>query len=410
MVTVTGQDNSLSGPIYLPPLDVDNSKVVGGDDDVTLTMTGHPGVAYPASAHSATFAEASRVGRLTLSQVHGDKVPMAPPNGTAPGIVGTLQPARVKCNPPIRIQVPNSNGLPPGQVVEVYSFDHDLEQFVCGGSTRVSDDGSVIISDPGFGLRVSGWHAAPPPPPPPTCANGCNTDDPCKQGQCVNGSCQFTNKTDGAKCTDDGNNCTEDVCKSGSCTHQKPGITVKIESSNSDPSNPYEINTTPQMPQNLQGKARVTGVDPDPTDSTSFHWETKIRWKTVNGVTSVDQDLAPVDVTGEKYTPPYVKVSGGDLTAKASIIKGGTVCASQEAKAKIGGKNPTAAEVDGELAGHASAPAITAAVLSKVACQESSKRQFYQSSRNKVPCQHAEPDGRVGAGILQVTVSNPSDA
>jgi hypothetical protein len=410
MVTVAGQDNTLSGPIFLPPLDMENSKFVGGDEDVTLTLKGNPGVAYTVFAHSATFPDGSRQGRLTLSQVHSDKVPMAPPNGTAPSVVGTLQPARVKFDPPIRIQVPNSSGLPAGQVVEVYSYDHDLEQFVSGGTARVSEDGAVIVSDPAFGLRVSGWHTAPPPPPPPTCANGCDTGDPCRKGQCVNGSCQYSNQPDGTKCTDDGNNCTEDVCKAGSCTHQKPGITVKIESSNSDPSNPYVIDTTPQMPQNLQGKARVTGVDPDPTDSTSFHWETKIRWKTVNGVTSVDQDLVPVDVTGEKYTPTYVKVSGGDLTAKASIVKGGTVCASQEAKAKIGGKNPSTSDVDAELGGHTSSPAITLDVLKKIACQESSKRQFYDSTRNKVPCQHAEPDGRVGAGILQVTLRNPSDA
>ena len=166
LVTVSGQDNHLDGPIYLPPLDMQNSKVVGGDEDVLLTMAGVPGVVYRVFAHSATFPDGSKIGRLTLSQVHADKVPMAPPNGTAPRVVGTLQPARVKFDPPVQIQVPNTEGLLPGQVVEVYSFDHDLEQFVSGGTARVSEDGSVIISDPGFGLRVSGWHAAPPPPPP----------------------------------------------------------------------------------------------------------------------------------------------------------------------------------------------------------------------------------------------------
>ena len=214
IVTVVGQDNSLSGPIYLPPLDVDNSKVVGGDEDVVLTMKGVPGVAYTVFAHSATFPDGSKVGRLTLSQVHADKVPMAPPNGTSPAVVGTLQPARVKFNPPIRIQVPNSSGLPPGQVVEVYSFDHDLEQFVSGGTARVSEDGSVIVADPGFGLRVSGWHTAPPPPPPPTCANGCNTDNTCRTGTCVNGSCQFTNSGNGTAC-DNGGHCGS--CKDGAC-------------------------------------------------------------------------------------------------------------------------------------------------------------------------------------------------
>ena len=177
LVTVAGQDNHLDGPIYLPPLDMQNSKVVGGDEDVLLTMAGVPGVVYRVFAHSATFPDGSKVGRLTLSQVHADKVPMAPPNGTAPRVVGTLQPARAKFDPPIQIQVSNTEGLLPGQVVEVYSFDHDLEQFVSGGTARVSEDGSVIVSDPGFGLRVSGWHAAPPPPPPKSKPK----KDPCDQ-------------------------------------------------------------------------------------------------------------------------------------------------------------------------------------------------------------------------------------
>jgi len=181
-----------------------------------------PGVAYSVFAHSAKFLDGSTVGRLTLSQVHGDKVPMAPPNGTSPAVVGTLQPPRAKFNPPIRIQVPNSSALPAGQVVEVYSFDHDLEQFVSGGTARVSEDGSVIVSDPGFGLRVSGWHAAPPPPPPKTCVNGCDDKNECTKDECVNGACKHTPVADGTACKDDKNECTKDVCKGGSCQHEPP--------------------------------------------------------------------------------------------------------------------------------------------------------------------------------------------
>jgi hypothetical protein len=185
-------------------------------------MKGVPGVAYTVFAHSAKFPDGSSVGRLTLSQVHGDKVPMAPPNGTSPAVVGTLQPPRAKFNPPIRIQVPNSSALAAGQVVEVYSFDHDLEQFVSGGTARVSEDASVIVSDPGFGLRVSGWHAAPPPPPPKTCVNGCDDKNDCTKDECVNGACKHTPVANGTACTDDKNECTKDVCQGGSCQHQPP--------------------------------------------------------------------------------------------------------------------------------------------------------------------------------------------
>jgi hypothetical protein len=177
MVTVAGQDNHLNGPIYLPSLDLDNAKVVGGDEDVTLTMKGVPGVAFTVFAHSATFPDGSHVGKLSVTQVHSDKVPMSPPNGTAPSLMWTIQPPRVKFDPPIREQIPNTAGLPPGTVTETFCYSHDLEQFVAGGTARVSEDGSVITTDPGFGGVVSGWGGAPPPPPPPTKPK----KDPCEQ-------------------------------------------------------------------------------------------------------------------------------------------------------------------------------------------------------------------------------------
>jgi hypothetical protein len=169
MATMPGVDNSLPNPVYLPVIDTGNSQVVGGDQDVLLTMSGVPGLQYKVFANSATFPDGSHVGAMTLSQVHADKVPMTPPNGTSPRLVGTLQPAGVKFDPPIQMTLPNTDGLVPGQVIELFSFHHDIEQFVTEGTARVSDDGSVIVSDPGFGLTVSGWHGGGGSPPPPNC-------------------------------------------------------------------------------------------------------------------------------------------------------------------------------------------------------------------------------------------------
>jgi hypothetical protein len=282
-VAVAGQNNSLSGPIYLPALDMDNSKIVGGDEDVVITMKGAPGVAYTVFAHSATFPDGSKVGRMTLSQVHGDKVPMAPPNGTSPALVGTLQPARVKFDPPVRIQVPNSSGLASGQVVEVYSFDHDLEQFVSGGTARVSDDGSVIVSDPGFGLRVSGWHAAPPPPPPPTCTSSC----------------------------DDHNACTEDSCQNGVCQNKPLNVTLKITAPKDNP-NPndddFANNFSFLSDTQINATASLTGGG-DPND---------IQW-TVTGTRGGIKNPQPANRKGPSFTftpdppahPAYCRGCGG---------------------------------------------------------------------------------------------------
>ena len=219
MMTIAGQDNTIGMPIYLPPLNTAGSQVVGGDQEVTLTMPGVPGLVFTVFPHSTTFPDGSKTGRLTVSQVHADKVPMPPPYGTAPRIVWTLQPAGVHFDPPVRVQLPNADALPPGQVIEVFQFDHDIEQFVSTGPARVSEDGSVIISDPGFGITKSGWGGAPPPPPPPKkeCVGGCDDKNACTTDSCVDGSCQHANVADGTAC-DTGNECEiNGKCMAGAC-------------------------------------------------------------------------------------------------------------------------------------------------------------------------------------------------
>ena len=234
IVTIAGQDNHLSGPIFLPELDSDNSKVVGGDQDVTLSMKGVPGVLFTVFAHSATFPDGSKVGRMSVSQVHSDKVPMPPPNGTAPQLFWTVQPPRVKFDPPMRITIPNTGGLAPGTVTEVFCYNHDLEEFASGGTARVSEDGSVIVSDPGSGVIVSGWGAAPPPPPPQTCTGNCDDRNVCTADSCQNGGCHHEPLT-GLAC-DDRDKCTvNDRCQVGVCKGSPKRITsVTVKAAGQD--------------------------------------------------------------------------------------------------------------------------------------------------------------------------------
>jgi PKD repeat protein len=75
-----------------------------------------------------------------------------------------------------------------------------------------------MVTDPGFGLTVSGWHGGGGTPPPPTCADGCDAGDTCQQGSCQDGACQFTSEPDGTSCdTSDG--CTVNgTCQGGTCS------------------------------------------------------------------------------------------------------------------------------------------------------------------------------------------------
>lgn len=134
------------------------AKLVGGNEDVVLEMKGVPGMKLTVLANSATFPDGSTTGMASVSQVHMDQVPMQPPNGSLPPLAGTLQPLGAKFDPPVRVQFPNVNGLPPGTVSEMFQFHHDTSRFVPIGKGTVTEDGRFIISDPGFGLPTGGWH------------------------------------------------------------------------------------------------------------------------------------------------------------------------------------------------------------------------------------------------------------
>ena len=245
-----GQNNTLGKPIYLPAIDINDAQTVGGSDPVTLTMAGVPGVAFTVAPNSVTFPDGSNVGKLSLSQVKSDMVPMQPSNGTAPNLIWTLQPAGTKFSVPVRVTLPNTQALPPGFVTEIFQYDHDLEQFVSAGTGHVSADGSVVVSDPGFGITKAGWGHGGATPVPPTCLVSCQSNDPCltlvvancgctavpvvngtlcglptnkasckTQGLCLNGICESGgNKPDNTKC-DDGIFCKQpETCKAGECT------------------------------------------------------------------------------------------------------------------------------------------------------------------------------------------------
>jgi hypothetical protein len=167
-VTIAGQNNILGQPILIPALDMENSKIVGGNQDVTLTMRGVPGLAMTIFANSVQCPGGAPTCRVTISQVHLDKVPMAPPNGTLfMPPAWTIQPHGVHFTTPARMTIPN-NGLAPGRIIDMFQFDHDLNMFVNIGKGTVSQDGLTITTDSGFGITAAGWGGGGPPPPPTT--------------------------------------------------------------------------------------------------------------------------------------------------------------------------------------------------------------------------------------------------
>jgi len=160
--TLPGVDNTLEKPIYILPLNLASGRIAGGAEDVTVTVPEVPGFSLTVLAGSATFPDGSPTGLVSVTPVHADKVPMAPGSGMQPRFIVTVQPAGARFDPPAPVTFPNVDALAPGTVTEMFSFDHDLGQFVSIGTGTVSEDGLVVRSDPGFGIVKAGWHCAAP--------------------------------------------------------------------------------------------------------------------------------------------------------------------------------------------------------------------------------------------------------
>ncbi len=264
IVTIAGAENPLSSPIYLVKLDTEHAKWVGAED-VEYTLEELPGFKLTVKAGSVTFPDGSKQGLLSVTPVNANKVPMAPPNGMQPQLIVTIQPAGAKFDPPAPLTLPNVDGHKPGAQVEMYSYDHDLEEFVTIGLGTVSADGSVIASNNGVGVIKAGWHCGSQPAGSGCCSGGgggggcavcqksesddcnnndCVADDSQDPGECQKcsggapvpddsedpGECKsckggkVENDPDGASC-DDGLYCTSadgespgpDQCENGSC-------------------------------------------------------------------------------------------------------------------------------------------------------------------------------------------------
>jgi Glucodextranase, domain B len=310
IVTVAGINNTLAMPIFLLPLNTDNQLCVtattGGG---TLTIPEAPGFSLTFGPGQVTFPGGSKTGCVSVTVVHGDKVPMVPGFGQQPRFIVTIQPAGALFNPPARITLPNVDGLPPRAVTEMYSFDHDIGSFVAIGTGTVSDDGQVIRSNPGVGVLKAGWHCGGDPN-----ANGSVADCPdCKI--CQGDNCVTDPAQEGRTCkTQSG---AAGVCKNGVCTPS-----VKIEASfinHDDPrNNSYE--TLPKgdpvyggSEESTSDKLKLMAVlEPGAPSPNSYTWS-------VTGPGSGNYTPPPPSASASEWDVGKVGAPPGTLTFKVVV-------------------------------------------------------------------------------------------
>jgi hypothetical protein len=317
VVTISGLNNTIGMPIYLLPLDLPNGLFVDETTGGTLTIPQVPGFSLEVEPGSATFPDGSRSGVVSVTVVHADKIPMTPNFGQQPRFIITIQPAGVLFDPPAPITIPNMDALAPGQVTELYSFDHDLGQFVSIGTGTVSEDGTTIRSDPGVGIIKGGWHCGGFPAVTGS-AGQCLDCQQCQGDQCVadeaiNDSC----------CSKEGEQ--PKVCNSGTCAPVAVEIVDVVTPSDTatPPADNSFISTDSILVQ-----AQVTGGN---NLEGSVKWEVRgIDARSGTGNPSTVQNtptfaFTPMPTTIHTYTPGAGSLGtfdpplGYDVTATLAI-------------------------------------------------------------------------------------------
>ena len=122
-------------------------------DELQLTIAA--GNAVDESGNSMTEA--------TIIVVSPDRTPTPLPPGADPSLVISIQvPGANNFDTPAPIRFPNLDGQAPGEKTAIYSFDHDLGDWIIIGTGTVTEDGTAIVSDPGVGILAPGWHFPDP--------------------------------------------------------------------------------------------------------------------------------------------------------------------------------------------------------------------------------------------------------
>ena len=279
-----GANNVVERPFFLPRVAAESLTTVNPAQTTTVenpTLDIQIEVA-PFSAQGEGGVDFS--GQLSISPVPEALAPAALPEELDPGLLITIQPVGVTFDPPAPITFPNTDNLPPGSEVDIWSLDPKEGVFVIVATGRVSADGQRVETISG-GIRAADWHMALPPQPNPDGNNNNNDNqDPDKCCGANSGS-----ETDIA----DGNLSIDHALVNYQSLGIARGVHLVYNSLRAAPRPIINSNATilqrSTIPETISTRLRVAGLDV----GEEVHWDTStlvddLTDKTIRTVTQFD--------------------------------------------------------------------------------------------------------------------------
>ena len=158
---------TLVGDIYLPEIVPGTLQQVSGDEptrilpppDAIMEFPDLAGLEITVPTGSLYSDDGTPGGMVGIAPVDATRLPGALPPGLDFDLVFTVQTdGATNFDVPVAVRMPNTQGLPPGTLLALWSFDHDRGEWVVAAQMIVTPDGLWIETLPGQGIRAPGWH------------------------------------------------------------------------------------------------------------------------------------------------------------------------------------------------------------------------------------------------------------
>lgn len=177
---VAGRDTAVDD-VFLPlvargtlrPASPTETTVVTFPEDLIAENPALAGVELRVPPGALFSNDGQRGGRIGIAPVEPERIPSPLPTGLNLPIVITVQTdGPTNFDQPIPVCFPNVNNpntavderLLPGETTAIWSFDHDIGEWVIAGPATAGPDlngdgfADFICSDPGYGILEPGWH------------------------------------------------------------------------------------------------------------------------------------------------------------------------------------------------------------------------------------------------------------